>query len=152
MWQTGAAQHRRSAGWMCGGGSGLWLEFFDVGQQFFFVRQPCEVETDHLIGSQRRLLAGPQRDQQARDDAQIRLNLNAIGTMANQVPTAQHVLEESKEYFNSPAVFVNQRDHLGGHFEQVGGDQNRIALLGAASAGVSRHFAVRLALNLDQPQ
>ena len=42
--------------------------------------------------------------------------------VAQQVPAAQHVLEEPEEDFDRPAVAVDQGDDLGRHVEQVGGD------------------------------
>jgi hypothetical protein len=55
----------------------LIFQFGQVGQQFLLVGPADEVEADHLIGSLGWLLAGPQRDQQTRDNRTVRLNFHA---------------------------------------------------------------------------
>ncbi len=44
--------------------------------------------------------------QQAGDDGAVRLNFDAHGVLRQQVPTAEHMLEEPKEDFNRPAMLV----------------------------------------------
>ena len=85
-----------------------------MGQQFLFVGQAAEVKADHLVGPQRRLATGPQADQQAGDDRAVRLNLDAVLVVAQQVPAAQQVLEESEKDFNRPPLGIYQSDDLGG--------------------------------------
>ena len=42
------------------------LEFLDMSEQFLLVSPTSEVKADHLVGSQRRLAAGVEADQHAR--------------------------------------------------------------------------------------
>ena len=56
----------------------LRLQFFDVRDQFVLVNQSSEVETNHLVSAKRRLFAGPQCDQHARNDRALRLNFDAV--------------------------------------------------------------------------
>src|SRR5450755_3539434 len=56
----------------------LAFQFFDVSEQLLLTRQAGEVKANHLVGSQRRLLAGPQADQHAGNDRTVRLNLDAV--------------------------------------------------------------------------
>ena len=93
------------------------FQFVDVGQQFFFARKATEVEADHLVGAQRRLATGPQADQEAGDDRAVRLNLDAIFVVAQQVPTAENLLEEPKKYFDRPPPGKYQTDDFGGYVE-----------------------------------
>ena len=72
--------------------------------QLFLIGEACEIEADHFVGAKRRLLASPQRDQHARDDRAVGLNLDSILVVAEQVPAAQNVLEKTKKYFDSPTV------------------------------------------------
>lgn len=63
-----------------GGAAGLGrrrFEFFDVCEEFLFVGPALHVQTDHLISPQRRLLASPQTDQEADDDAAVGLDFDA---------------------------------------------------------------------------
>ncbi|MGH7484222.1 MAG: hypothetical protein ACREMY_01290, partial [bacterium] len=62
------------------------------------------VVADHLIGSERRLAACPQADQQAGDDGAVGLNLDAIFAVAQQLPASQNVLEESEENLSVPII------------------------------------------------
>ena len=59
------------------------------------------------------------------------------------MPTPQHVLKESKERFNSPAVLVDQGDDLRGDIQDVRGDQDRISLLGSSAPGLAAPLATR---------
>lgn len=70
------------------------LQFGDVGQQFIFAGQPAEVEADRLVSSQRRLVARPETDQQARDDGTIGLDLNAVLAVTQQMSAPKYVLEK----------------------------------------------------------
>ena len=79
----------------------LSFQFIQVTHQFVFAGPADEVETDHLVGAERRLAAGPQADQQAGDDGTIGLNLNAVLLAAQQTPAAEDVFEESEKYLNN---------------------------------------------------
>ena len=117
----------------------LFLQLGQVGQQFVLLGQTGEVMADHLVGPQRRLAARPQADEHAGDDRAVGLNLDAHRIVAQQVPAAQHVLEEAKEDFDRPAVAVNQGDDPGRQVEQVGGDQQEaVAVPGRRGRRVSR--------------
>ena len=100
----------------------LFFEFCNVSHQLLFVRQATEVETDHFAGSLGRLTTGPQSDQHAGDDRAVRLKLDAVLVVAEQMPTPRHVFEKPKETLNRPAFGVNQSNRLGRNIEQVGGD------------------------------
>ena len=65
-----------------------------------------------IIRAQRRFPTRPQGDQQAGDDAHVRLNIDPVGTVADQVTAPQHVLEESKECFNLPRTLHAKRQLL----------------------------------------
>jgi len=66
-----------------------------VRHQLFLIGEACEIEADHFVGAKCRLLAGPQRNQHARDDRAVGLNLDAILVVAEQVPAAKNVLEKT---------------------------------------------------------
>src|ERR1700675_4560037 len=85
------------------------LELRQVRQEFRFAGQAAEIEADHLVGPQRRLAPRPEADQQAGDDRTVGLNLDAVGAVAEQVPAAQHVLEEPEENLDGPAETIDQR-------------------------------------------
>src|SRR5665213_4356640 len=70
----------------------LGLEFFEVGQQFLLIGPTDEIETDHLVGSLGRLLAGPQSNEQTSDNGAVRLNLHARRIGTQQMPTAQNAV------------------------------------------------------------
>ena len=53
------------------------LEFCEVRQQLLLVGPALQIEADHLVGPQGRLAAGPQGQQQARDDRTVGLDLDA---------------------------------------------------------------------------
>lgn len=72
--------------------------------QLVFIGEPSKVEADHLVRAERRLFAGPQRDQHAGDNRTISLDLDAVLITAQQMPTAEHVLEEAEEYFDRPTL------------------------------------------------
>ena len=60
-----------------------------MSDQLLLGRQASEVVAKHFKCSLRRLAACPQIDQHASDNRTIRLNLDAVLTVANQVRTAQ---------------------------------------------------------------
>ena len=101
---------------------GLRFQFFDVRHQFVFAGHAAEVETDHLVSSQRWLLTRPQADQQAGDDRAVRLNFDSLGIVAQQVTAAEHVLEESEKYLDRPAMGEDQGNHIRRNVHQVRGD------------------------------
>ena len=125
------------------------LELGNVRHQLFFVGPADEVEAAHLHRALRRLASRPQRNQHADDDGQVHLDFDAVGPMAEQVSTAQNVLVETKEQFHGPAFSVDQRDHFGRKVEQVGCNQQEVALLRPAPAVVPTALAVRRAGDLD---
>ena len=108
--------------------SGLILQFFDVLQKLLFAGQAGEIETDHLIRSQRRLFTGPQGAQQTSDDRQVGLDFDAVFTVTDQMATAQDMLEEPEEDLDGPTMFIDQGDDIGWHVQDVGGDENRFAV------------------------
>jgi len=61
---------------------GVGLQLGNVGQQFLLVGKAGEVIANHLVGSQRRLAAGPEADQHAGDDRHVGLNLDAHRVLA----------------------------------------------------------------------
>ena len=63
-----------------GGAAGLdrrRFEFFDVRQELLFVGPALHVQADHLVRPQSRLLARPETDQQADNDATVGLDFDA---------------------------------------------------------------------------
>ena len=66
----------------------------DVTAQVLCVREAEHVPAEQLRGGFRRFAAGVQSDQQARDDRGVHLQFDAVGAVADQMPAAQHVLEE----------------------------------------------------------
>ncbi len=61
----------------------------------------------------------PKTGQQTRDDRAVRLDLDAVARVAQQVPAAENLLEKPEENYDGPAVAVEQRDDFGGHVEEV---------------------------------
>jgi len=92
----------------------LRLQFFDVGEQLLFVRQAAHEKAEHLVGAKGWLPTRPQRDQQACDDRDVRLYLDSVLAVAQQVPTAQNVLEEAKKRLNLPRTLRAKRQLLTG--------------------------------------
>ena len=84
-----------------------------------------------------RLTAGPEADQQAGDDRAVRLNLDAVLVVAEQMPAAQDVLEESEEDLDrpAPAILIQHRDRLRRHIQQVRGDPEHA--IGAGPRGAA---------------
>jgi len=80
------------------------LEFFQMCDQFVLAGPADEVEADHLVGPLGRLFASPQADEHAGDDGTISLDFDSHRIVAQQVPTAQEMLEEPKEHFSVPFI------------------------------------------------
>ena len=123
-----------------------------MGEQFLLTGQAAEVVADHLVGAEGRLATGPQGDEQAGDDAQIGLDRYSVFAMTQQVPTAQHMLEEPEERFDGPAMFVDQGDDFGGDVQQVRGDEQGFPLRRSGIAGTSTGLTTRLATDLHDAQ
>jgi hypothetical protein len=84
------------------------VQFVDVLLQLLFAGHAREEKVQHFQGSLGRLLAGPQADEQAGDDAQVQLDRDAVLAGGEQVATTQDALEPTKEQFHRPAVAVTQ--------------------------------------------
>src|ERR1700728_578284 len=124
------------------------FQLLKVSQQLVEFRDADEIPADHFVGAQGRLPAGPQADQHARDDRTIGLDFNAMPRAAQQVPTAQDLLQEAKEDLDGPAVMIEQSDDLGWHVQQVGGNaEGAIATRGRRDGSL----LMRLGLDGDQP-
>src|ERR1700728_4168450 len=95
------------------------LELGQMSQQFLFAGQAREVVADHFVSAQRWLTPRPQADKHAGDNRTVRLNLDALLALAEQVPTTQHVLEEPEKRFNRPAMQEDQTDHLRARAEEL---------------------------------
>ena len=67
-----------------------------MGQQFVCISPAHQVVAQHLVGPFGRLAAGPEVDQQAGDDRAVRLKLDPVRMMAQEVPAAQQVLERAE--------------------------------------------------------
>ncbi len=116
----------------------------------------CSRSSFSLAKPVNRLFTGPQGDQQTGDDRQLGLetgddrqlglDFDPVFTVTDQMPTAQDMFEESEEDFDGPTMFIDQGDDITWHVQDVGGDENRFALAGSATAV---GFAVRLAFDLD---
>ena len=81
---------------------------------------------NHFISSQRGFLAGPQGDQQASDDRHIRLNLDPVSMVAQQMSATKHVLEKAEKYLHFPAVLVDQGDDFRRDVKHVRGQLIRV--------------------------
>ena len=90
----------RAAGFLCA----LRVQFFDVLHQLILVRHPAEIETDHFIRAERGFFARPKSDQHACNDCEVRLDLNTVLVVAQQVATAQNVLERTEKYLTLPSI------------------------------------------------
>ena len=77
--------------------------------QFIFLGQAREVVVKHFECGLRRFAVRPQAQQHAGDDRAIDLNPQAIGFVAEQVPTTEQVLEEAEEQLDGKAVLIQQR-------------------------------------------
>ena len=97
----------------------LRLQFFKVREEFVLSGPAREVEADHLVGAFRRFAAGVERNEKARDDRTVCLDLNADRIGAQKTATTENVLQESEEDFNRPAIPVDQGNHIGWHVEHV---------------------------------
>ena len=94
--------------------------------------------------------AGPEADQHADDDYAVRLNLDAVLVVAEQMPAAQDVLEESEEDLDRPAILIQHRDRLRRHVQQVRGDPEHAIGAGARGAAtVLATLGVGRCPNLD---
>ena len=71
--------------------------------QLIFISQPGEVEADHFVRPQRWFLSCPQRDQHAGYDRTVRLDLDSVLILADQVTTAKNLLEKAEEDLDRPA-------------------------------------------------
>ena len=60
----------------------LRLQFFDVGEQLLFVRQAAHAKAEHFVRAQGCFSPRPQRDQQARNDREVRLYLDSVLAVA----------------------------------------------------------------------
>lgn len=130
----------------------LGWDFLNMREQFLLAGQAAEVVTDHLAGAQCWFATGPQRDQQAGDDAQVCLNGDAVFAVAQQVATAQYMFEESEECLDSPAMLVDQRDDLGRNAQQVGEDEDRFPLRRTGVAGTASCSASRCTFDFHDAQ
>ena len=59
---------------------------------------------EHLVRAKRRLAARPETDQHAGNNRAIRLDLDAVLAVAEQVPATQQVFEKSEEDFTLPSI------------------------------------------------
>ena len=99
----------------------------------------------HFVRSQSRYAAGPRCDQHARDDGAVCLNLDAVLAVAQQVTTAQHVLEKPKEDFDCPAFFVNQCDGFGRNNKPICRDtKHAVTVHSAGTAAILSVSCVRI--------
>ena len=97
------------------------FELADVLQQFVGRRQAAEVELQHFPGSLGRLLAGPQADEQAGDDAQVDLDGDAVLAGGQQMLATEDALEPAEEQLDGPAVAVAQSNQFGVEVEAIAG-------------------------------
>ena len=124
-WRRPSAQRRASRRWGARAGlGGVGFQFFEVRDELLFAGPALQVEADHFVGSQRRLAAGPEGQQQAGDDCAIRLNLDARAGRAQQVSAAEHVFEEAEEQFDRPAMPIDIGDDLRRYARNKGSERN----------------------------
>ena len=68
-----------------------------MSDEFLFACQTHEVVADHLERPLRRLSSRPQIDQQACDDRTVRLDLDSVLVVADQVRATKKLFEEPEE-------------------------------------------------------
>lgn len=120
----------------CGLGSRL-----KMGQNFRFRRPALHVQAEQLISPLIRLdvANGGELNQEARDQCTVHLNLDSVGTLADEMPTAEDALQPAKKQFDEPAKPVQQHDHVSGNVLQVRHQNNvlrRTVSAASASFGV----------------
>jgi hypothetical protein len=71
-----------------------------MGHQFILIGHSGEVEAGHFMRSQRWLSSSPQCDQHTRDDRTVRLDLDAVLILADQMSTPKDLLKEAEEDLN----------------------------------------------------
>ena len=95
---------------------------FDEGLEFFEARKADQVVPDHLFHYLVRLLAGLDQDQHADDRAAVRLDLDTIAIVGQEMSAAEESLECSEEHLDQLVRTI----HLGNQFrcqiETVGHD------------------------------
>jgi hypothetical protein len=101
----------------------LVFESVDVRLQFLGRGQAAEVELQHLPGPLGRLLAGPQTDEQAGDDAQVDLDGDAVAAGGQEMLATEDALEPTEEQLDGPAVAITQSDQFGVEVEAIGGQE-----------------------------
>jgi len=132
------------------GGSVRFLPLLEVDQPFFLAGHSREAPAPHLEGPQGRLATRPPRNQQARQDRRLGLQLDPLAIVAQQRATAQEVLVEPKENLNRPAMLENQRHPVGRQVHQICRDHERLGLLRSPAAG-RPPLDLRRALRFDDP-
>ena len=90
---------------------GLRFESGELLHQFIFVRPAHQVKFHQLQNCFVRFEAHPDRNQQARDDRDIQLKLQAVLTVADEMAAAEDVFEETKKDFNRPRT-MQVMEHL----------------------------------------
>ena len=86
-------------------------------------RRPAHhVESQHLMRPFGWLAPGPKGNHQACNHRTIRLNLDAVLVVAEEMAAPQEVLELPEEDLNRPSVRIQKCDDLGRDIQQVRGD------------------------------
>ena len=118
--------------------------------ELVFVSQAREVKADHFVGPKRWLLPCPQRNQHAGDDRAVRLNLDAILILAQQVPAAQGLFEKTEEDFDRPPLRKNQTNHVRWYVQQIGRDaEDAVAIDTTGTAAILATRGVRVDANAN---
>src|SRR5471030_3158225 len=94
--------------------------------QFVFRGPAHEVVLKHVKRASGGLAAGPESDQQARDDGQIDLDGDAVAVVGQQMAATENALEPPEKEFNRPAKTVGQGNQLGVEVEATGRQQQNV--------------------------
>jgi hypothetical protein len=115
--------------------------FIQLTQHVVIASQSLQVqghERDHPLGW---LFAREGIEQQAADHRRVNLDLDALDLGAQQMPAAQDLFEEAEEHFDHPAVFIQKRNDVRRHIQQIGDDPQH-AVTGRAGLAHTVSFAL----------
>jgi len=76
------------------------MQAIDMANDLTRTGPATEIVAEHLIGAFGGSLPHPQIHEQASDEGHVDLHLHAVGTLTEQMTTAQDALEPAEEEFN----------------------------------------------------
>jgi hypothetical protein len=92
----------------------LGLESGELIHQFIFVGPAHQVKFHQFQNRFVRLETRPDRDQQARDDRDVELKLQTVLVVADEMPAAEDVLEETKGNSGQSPIYLLTKWVFGG--------------------------------------